>query len=75
MKNLKDTIYFSEKNGTNVLGYIKNNISQEFEINIWRSILKISYFTSAFLIKYIFKMEIILQLRDNLEIKLYLNFL
>lgn len=51
-----------------LLRYIRKNVSQEFEIDIWRNIFKISYFNSVFFIKYIFKLEIILQLRDNLKI-------
>lgn len=49
MKILKDTIFFSEKNRINVLGKIlKNDISPEFEVDIWRNIFKIPYFNNVF---------------------------
>lgn len=59
---LKDTIYFSEKKmeQMHLLRYIKNNTSQESEIDTWRNIFKFSYFNSVFFIKFIFKLEIIL---------------
>lgn len=59
---LKDTIYFSEKKmeQMHLFRYIKNNTSQESEIDTWRNIFKFSYFNSVFFIKFIFKLEIIL---------------
>lgn len=64
VKTLKYTIFFSEKNGINVLGKIyKNNILPEFEVDIWRNISKISYFNN------VFYYQIYSQIRNNSTIK------